>query len=182
MSMLRWLLTPPLRWYLRRKYRVRVHGYAPRGREPLIFISNHPHIMDTVLYKCFLSREVFVCGARPRYFSNAWKRFLMRLGKVRKVTTEAAYLADCQQLLAQGHRLLIYPELGRHKALGPFRDWAAKVALVAGVPVVPLSIRSTAEARHDGIEIRIGTPVDPNGFAGPSDLTAHFRTQIEALS
>jgi 1-acyl-sn-glycerol-3-phosphate acyltransferase len=56
-----------------------------------------------------------------------------------------AALDRCRTLLAAGHSLLVFPEGTRARTgrLGRFKNTAFRVALEAGVPVVPVIVHST---------------------------------------
>lgn len=182
MKAIRILLTPIVRLYLRSKYEVTLNGTFTPQKGPCIYISNHPALLDTLFHKCFVHRELTVCGAKPVYFSSPKKRLLMRLGKIIQVTDEQQYLSDCQALLQAGEQLLIYPEMGRNYPMGAFKDWAAKVALKANCPIIPLHIRGTERSTPASITLGMGTTITPTDFRDAAALTQHFHTQIRALS
>ena len=156
-------------------------GVKARRQGPVIYISNHTSLWDTVVYKCFLDREVFVCGAKPKYFSSRGKRLLMRFSKIIKVTEARQFRWDCLQLLHRGKRLLIYPEMGRNKRLGAFKDWAASIALEANCPVIPLGISGSEAEDIKQVRVRQEEVIMPAGFNSVEALTACFRTKIESL-
>lgn len=183
MLFLRFIFKAYLRLKYERKYNVTIKNQSVLDQvsNPVIFISNHPSLKDTVFYKLYLAKEFYICGAQEKYFSTARKRFKMKLGKITKVTTLEEFMSDCSRLIQSNH-LLIYPQMSRNKEITGFKDWCARVAIANDATVIPMRIRGTEEGASPGreIEISIGEAIQI-GEDTPSRLTARFLDTINTL-
>lgn len=183
MNFLRFILLRLLRLYVRFKFNIKVNNLAliPAAQRPLLFISNHPSLMDTLIYKCVLKQEFYVCGAKEKYFSTAGKRFIMKLARIIKVTKEDKFLEDCKMLLNRKYHILIYPEMGRFPEMSQFISWGAKVAQASGATVIPMRISGTASKPVKNIEINIGRAFSSPAGMDSSALNEIFFTKIKEL-
>jgi 1-acyl-sn-glycerol-3-phosphate acyltransferase len=99
-------------------------------------------------------------------------------------------MARCRKALAQRVSVMIFPEGTRSKTaeLLPFKDGAFRLAIEAGVPILPLAVSGTSTAlrKHDWrfgravAEVRVLPPVQTAGL-GLSDVPAlkqRVRTMI----
>lgn len=104
------------------------------------------------------------------------------------------------KLLQEGHFISIYPEGTRTETgeLGPFKAMAAKLAIRAGVPIVPSGITGAWKFLTVGsllsgnmfqtrIRYNIGEPIQPADFPegdekrAAKDLTARLESEVRAL-
>ena len=93
-------------------------------------------------------------------------------------------LKNAAELLKQGHSLLIFPEGTRSRGgqVAPFKVGGFRLAQDAGVPIVPISIKGTADAFEKNgrlikpakIEIRVCKPVNARIV---KDMDAKFLAQ-----
>lgn len=97
-------------------------------------------------------------------------------------------LADAVQALRDGHLVMVAPEGGIHPSfeLGPFRTGAARMAQLAGVPLVPSASWGSHRLSTTGhpfslrrafglpVEIAFGPPLHP----GPDDDPAEVSTRL----
>lgn len=120
--------------------------------------------------------------------------FLMRHCKAIAVDREAgaqSYQAAVQSL-EDGELVCVYPEatISRSFELKRFKSGAARMALQANVPIVPVAIWGSqrimtkdiprAVGRHKfPIHIAVGKPLPPLGT--PDELTADLRTAMDAV-
>jgi 1-acyl-sn-glycerol-3-phosphate acyltransferase len=84
---------------------------------------------------------------------------------------------------------MIFPEGTRSKTteLLPFKDGAFRLAIEAGVPILPLAVSGTSTAlrKHDWrfgksvAEVRVLEPVETTGL-GPADVSA-LKTRVRSL-
>lgn len=118
--------------------------------------------------------------------------FLMRHCKAIGVDREAgaASFAAAVESLRDGELVCVYPEatISRSFELKRFKSGAARMALEAQVPIVPVAIWGAqrvmtkdiprAVGRHNfPIHIAVGPPIQPHGT--PDELTAELRTAME---
>ncbi len=94
--------------------------------------------------------------------------------------------------LRDGEIVVVYPEatISRSFELKEFKSGAARMAIAADVPIVPMTIWGAQRVwtkdipkqlgrNHFPVNIRIGEPVPPQGPA--DDLTAELRSSMEKL-
>jgi len=183
MSFIRSIILILTKIYVRMKYRVSIKNKRALQhlRTPLIFISNHPSLLDSVIYKCILGRRFFICGAKEKYFSSPLSRLVMQLGRVVKVTSEEKFVEDCTALIHHKENILIYPEMGRSIQMQKFVNWCAKVAIHTNATVIPLKIAGTEKASARDIEIRIGEAIDGRQYRSCDELNELFFNKIKSL-
>lgn len=176
--LLKTALVPVARW--RKGFRVENPGRLPKTRRPLIVAANHAAFIDSVYLILALRPRFVVCGAKPRLFRNAKLRSAMALANILRVENHDQYLRDCSALLGAGEILLIYPEMGRFpEGLGPFKTWAADVALANGTPILPCYLAGTTRGQQGPPRLVVGEELAPSGDA--ETLTAQLRQTILAL-
>jgi len=122
---------------------------------------------------------------------------LLRAGgafPVRRGQRDEDAIATAVELCREGHVVVMFPE-GTRRAKGlrktrvpRWRSGAARIALEAGVPLVPAAIRGTDRlARLPQLRVAYGTPIRPRDEDGPEPadvaaaLTDRLRLEIEAL-
>lgn len=183
MNFLRFILLRFVRLYVRIKYRVKVNDLrlVPSDQHPLLFISNHPSLLDTLIYKSVLKEDFYVCGAKEKYFSTSGRRLIMKLARVIKVTSEDKFLKDCSELLYRQQHILIYPEMGRSREMSSFINWGARVAQQSGVTVVPMRIYGTAASPVKEIEIKVGEAFNSPPNMDSNELNELFYKKIKEL-
>jgi 1-acyl-sn-glycerol-3-phosphate acyltransferase len=105
---------------------------------------------------------------------------------VRRGQSDREALEKAAELARAGHVVAMFPEGTRqrkglrkkHEARP--RTGAARIALDAGVPLVPAAIRGTDSlARLGRLKVAYGTPLPPEG--SPQELTERLMTEIERL-
>jgi 1-acyl-sn-glycerol-3-phosphate acyltransferase len=112
---------------------------------------------------------------------------------VRRGGGGTADLEAAAQLLAAGRDVVIYPEGSRSPdgSVGEFRHGAARLAVAAGRPLVPVAITGTRELlpagktglrrRRGAVTVRIGVPVHATP-ATASSMTEQAREQVVTLA
>ena len=177
-SILKLLVTCYL--HLFKGYRVEGKEHLPHGRMPSILIANHAAFIDSVYIICAVKPRFTICGAKPSYFQNVFRRHIFRTANILKVENHEQFLHDCGLLLRSGEVILIYPEMGRNpEGLGEFKTWAAEVALAQHAPVIPCYLYGTTAGQSEKKRLRVGTPIKPQG--SPETLTRDFRESILKL-
>jgi 1-acyl-sn-glycerol-3-phosphate acyltransferase len=182
MPFLRIVLPLFIRLYIYSRYRIEVHNRdalsdLPR---PVIFVSNHNHVIDSLIYKCILGSKFYVCGAAETYFSSPMKRFIMQLGRVIKFSSGEKFLSECLSLLSRGKCVLLYPEMSTRKEMKKFEIHGARVAFHSKVPIVPMRIRGT-EQKNRIVNIYFGQPIVNHGCESEEQLNLLLFTSIKSL-
>ncbi len=117
----------------------------PLPEGPLVLVTNHPTLVDvTAMIAAF--GELCVV-AKSSWFRNPLVGPLLRCcghidSGVRGASDGIALLDEGAARLAEGHRVLLFPEGTRSPAQGMrrFRSGAFHLAMRAGVPVLPVLI------------------------------------------
>lgn len=176
-------------------------GIAGREHVPrtggFIFASNHASHLDPPLLAIASPRQLTYLAKVELFRNPLFSRFIRSLGAfpvnrggrdTRAVDTAAAYLRA-------GHALAMFPEGTRSLdgRLGPIKSGAARLAIKAHVPIVPVHIRGSFEAwpkhgvpRPHRVTIRIGPALPPPGSAPDEgdyrELTSQLNKAMQALA
>ena len=161
----------------------RVAGTMPTNpRNPYVVVSNHESFVDILLIshlpwemKWLSKKEMF------RIPVGGWLMRMARdieLDRGDRGSAETA-LAACRNRLDDHVSVMIFPEGTRSTSgdLLPFKDGAFRLAIDAGVPILPLAVHGTATAlrKHDWrqgrstAEVHVLDPVPTDGL-GPDDV------------
>ena len=176
------LIGPPLKGY----YRPWVEGseHVPESGGAIL-ASNHLAVSDSFFLPLVIKRKIAFLG-KSEYFTGkgikgyATKSFMAGVGTIPVHrgggrASEAA-LRTGLQVLTSGGLLGIYPE-GTRSVDGRLyrgKTGGARMAIEAGVPIIPLAMVGTDVAQPLGqkvpkranIGVRIGPPVDVSEYAG----------------
>jgi 1-acyl-sn-glycerol-3-phosphate acyltransferase len=161
-------------------------------RRPYVAVSNHESVADIFLISHlpwemkWLSKEAI--------FRIPMMGWMMRMAgdvPVRRNdrSSRAAALDECRDRLSKRVSVMIFPEGTRSRTdhLLPFKDGAFRLAIEAGVPVLPLVVAGTRHAMKAGsgifrparAEVRALDPVPTDGLT-PADAPA-LRERVRAL-
>jgi 1-acyl-sn-glycerol-3-phosphate acyltransferase len=178
-------LTP--RWHFT------VRGVLPADpRHPYVVVANHESFADMLLL-CLLPWEMKWLSKIEIMWVPVlgWLMWAARDVGVKRGRSTSAKLAmaECRKRLAGRVSVIFFPEGTRAPTdqLLPFKDGAFRLAIDAGVPILPVAIYGTrhAIARHDW-RINPATAVvevlqpEPTAGVGLLELKARVRGQIEA--
>jgi 1-acyl-sn-glycerol-3-phosphate acyltransferase len=175
-------------------WRFRYSGTLPADpRRPYVVVSNHESFADILLIshlpwemKWLSKAELF------RIPVMGWMMWLAGDVPVQRGFGPSAVEAmeRCREVLRRRVSVMIFPEGTRSKTreLLPFKDGAFRLAIEAGVPVLPLALSGTGTAlpKHgwrfgrSAAEVRVLDPVDTAGLtvADVPDLKARVRELI----
>ena len=175
-------------------WRFRYSGTMPKDpRRPFVVVSNHESFADILLIshlpwemKWLSKAELF------RIPIMGWMMWLAGDVPVKRGFGPSALeaMARCRQALDNRVSVMIFPEGTRSKTaeLLPFKDGAFRLAIEAGVPILPLAVSGTATAlrKHDwrfgrsDAEVRVLEPVETAGLTirDIPDLKARVRQTI----
>jgi 1-acyl-sn-glycerol-3-phosphate acyltransferase len=178
-------------------WRFRYSGTMPKDpRRPFVVVSNHESFADILLIshlpwemKWLSKAELF------RIPIMGWMMWLAGDVPVKRGFGPSAVeaMARCRKSLENRVSVMIFPEGTRSRTseLLPFKDGAFRLAIEAGVPILPLAVSGTGTAlrKHDwrfgrsNAEVRVLDPVETTGLSldDVSELKARVRrTIIEA--
>jgi 1-acyl-sn-glycerol-3-phosphate acyltransferase len=137
------------------RWRFRVEGAWPEGSGPYVVVSNHQSLLDIVLLSR-MPREMKWVG-KEELFRIPWIGLMLRLTgdiAVRRGDSESGgeAVARAKAYLARGMSVMIFPEgtRSRDARLLPFKSGAFRLAIEAGVPVLPVAVWGTAEGIMKG--------------------------------
>jgi 1-acyl-sn-glycerol-3-phosphate acyltransferase len=160
-------------------WRFRVSGRLPQDpRRPYVVVSNHESFVDILLISHLPWEMKWLSKVEIlRIPVLGWDMRLAGDVPVERGTGRSAVRAmkRCREILAQGVSVIIFPE-GTRSATGdmlPFKDGAFRLALEAGVPILPLAVygTSTALPKHgwkferSRAEVRVLEPVETRGMS-----------------
>lgn len=138
-------------------WRFSVHGEPPPDidRRAYVVVSNHESTADPFLLSWLPWDMRWV--AKEELFRLPLIGWLMRLGgdiplrRGDRASVERM-LAECKTTLAHGCSVMMFPEGTRSPdgRLLPFKDGAFRLAIEAGVPVLPVAIAGTRGCRPKG--------------------------------
>lgn len=136
-------------------WRLRVVGPWPEGKGPYVVVSNHQSILDILLLS-HLPREM-KWVAKESLFRVPWVGIMLRMSgdiPVRRGDAESGgeALGRARAYLARGMNVMIFPEGTRSatRTLLPFKSGAFRLAIEAGVPVLPIAVNGTGEGMPKG--------------------------------
>ena len=171
----------------------RYSGALPKDpRRPYVVVSNHESFSDILLIshlpwemKWLSKAELF------RIPFLGWMMWLVGDVPVKRGFGPSAVeaMARCRKALESRVSVMIFPEGTRSKTaeLLPFKDGAFRLAIEAGVPILPLAVSGTSTAlrKHDWrfgksvAEVRILPAVETAGLA-LSDVPA-LKTRVRTM-
>jgi len=175
-------------------WRFRYSGAMPADpRRPYVVVSNHESFADILLIshlpwemKWLSKAELF------RIPIMGWMMWLVGDIPVKRGFGPSALEAmeRCRRALDRRVSVMIFPEGTRSKTseLLPFKDGAFRLAIEAGVPILPLAVSGTGTAlrKHDwrfgrsDAEVRVLEPVETSGLtlSDVPELKARVRRNI----
>jgi 1-acyl-sn-glycerol-3-phosphate acyltransferase len=159
-------------------WRFRFSGSPPPDpRRPYVVVANHESFADILLISHLPWEMKWL--SKAELFRIPFLGWLMRLAgdiPVRRGEGRSAVeaLQACRQVLARKVSVMVFPE-GTRSATGemlPFKDGAFRLAVDAGVPILPLALTGTGPALpkrgfrlgRSSAEVRVLEPVETAGL------------------
>jgi len=150
--------------------------HVPRSGAAVV-VANHESWLDPIILPLALPRKPAFLGMeelwRMRCVGLAVRAYGPLAIPLNRAGVDATALRRALRALEGGALLIVFPEGGiSHDGRSlPFHRGAAMLAARAGVPMIPVGIRGTADAlplgrilpRPRPITIRIGAPIVPPG-------------------
>ncbi len=174
-------------------WRFRVSGTMPRDpRRPYVVVSNHESFVDILLISHLPWEMKWLSKVEIlRIPVLGWDMVLARDVPVERGTRKSAVKAmrRCAEILRRRVSVIIFPEGTRSTTseMLPFKDGAFRLAIDAGVPILPLVVRGTGSAlpkhgwrfgRSDA-EVRVLAPVETTGLT--SKDVDQLKTRVRDL-
>jgi 1-acyl-sn-glycerol-3-phosphate acyltransferase len=172
--------------------------YLERTQPPVVFVANHVSHLDGLLVLHALPRawrKKTVVAAASDYFFDTWWRSMVSALALNAVPVErhngSGSQSDLTRLLASGWNVLAFPEGTRSRdgTLGRFHHGAARLALDARRPILPVAIRGTFAAMPVGqrwprpgqVRVRFGSALAPGAGERLGGVTVRVRVALERL-
>ena len=170
--------------------RIKVEGEVPAGA--MVMIANHSGGLDVFpmerLQKWRAPRGV-VMGKAPLFASNPAAELLSSIGcfPVARGASDKQALLTALAALKAGATVSLFPE-GKWvpgDEVGPFKNGAARLALEASVPILPVYISGAHDhwraimPKRVSIKVTVGKPIAPEGDA--EQLTEQARQAVLKL-
>lgn len=171
---------------LKTRLRTKVHGAKHVPKEgAAILASNHLSALDHVVLPAVTRRVIYNIG-KKEHFERPFKAWFMRNVGVIPLDRGAgdqAALEKAKEVLARGDLFCIYPEGTRSPdgRLYRGRTGIARLALEMRVPIVPVAMVGTFEAKPKG-QKGINRGVDTAAVVGPPlTFEEHWGKQDDRL-
>lgn len=136
-------------------WRFRVEGAWPEAGGPFVVVSNHQSLLDIVMLSRMPREMKWV--AKEELFRIPWIGWMLRLSgdiAVRRGDAESGgeAVGRAKAYLSRGMSVMIFPEgtRSRDARLLPFKSGAFRLAIEAGVPVLPVAVWGTAAGIKKG--------------------------------
>jgi len=173
------------------RWKFRVAGAWPAGKGAFVVVANHQSLLDIVLLSR-LPREMKWVG-KEELFRIPWIGQMLRLTgdiAVRRGDSESGgeAVARAKAYLSRGMSVMIFPEgtRSRDARLLPFKKGAFRMAIEAGVPILPVAVSGTAAGlRKGGLAVApcdaVATILPPFPTAGMTQADASaLRNRVRA--
>ncbi|MBA3889435.1 MAG: 1-acyl-sn-glycerol-3-phosphate acyltransferase, partial [Gemmatimonadaceae bacterium] len=170
---------------------VRANEDLDRGR-PYVVVANHESFVDILLISHLPMEMKWL--SKAEFFKIPLVGWMMKLATdipVRRGERESAIeaLRQCRIRLDRKVSVMIFPEGTRSRGgeLLPFKDGAFRLAIEAGVPVLPIVVAGTRHAmakgsfrfQHARAAVRVLEPVETTGMT--LEDVPRLREQVRSL-
>lgn len=174
-------------------WRFRTSGRAVSDpRRPYVVVSNHESYADIFLI-CLLPWEMKWLSKETIFRIPVFGWMMRMAGDVPIVRgnrdSAVGAIESCKDRLAKRASVMIFPEGTRSRTadLLPFKDGAFRLAIEAGVPILPLVLTGTRRAlpkrgfimRRANAVVRVLEPIETTGLS--TEDTAQLRDRVRAV-
>jgi 1-acyl-sn-glycerol-3-phosphate acyltransferase len=177
--------------------KVRITGEENLPEGNCVFVSNHQGNFDVLILAGYIHKHTgFIAKKELESFPlvSYWMKQQHSIFMDREDPRDSVRsILEGVQNLKKGYCMAIYPEGTRSKGpeMGEFKKGAMKLALKAGVPIVPITINGTYkmfEAQHGkktravDVDLIISKPIDTTTLSKEeqNDLSEHIKDIIQA--
>ena len=177
--------------------RIRVHGTDKLRRdETYVYMANHSSLIDTPALFAYLPYQFKIMAKKELFYIPFMGWHLWTSGNFPVDRSDGRKTAKSLRKVIEGIKggksLAVFPEGTRTPDgyLQEFKPGAFKIALRAGVPIVPVTIRGTFELlpkttlapRPGRVDVIIGEPIATEGYSEKQlpELIARVRAAIQA--
>jgi glycerol-3-phosphate dehydrogenase (NAD(P)+) len=143
------------------------HEHIPDG--PVLIVANHRSFLDPFIVGTCLRRPIYYVAKKELFANRLQGWFLNSLGAfpVDRGGSDGEMVETAKAILARGDSVVIFPEGTRTRPgpLGRPKRGAGRLALEAGVPVVPVALTGTEAVRTGWrirphkVQVRVGRPL-----------------------
>lgn len=176
-------------------YRMSVHNLSALPRSGgMIIAPNHRSYVDTPLVCVALPRDLRFVGLGSIVSHRSVARLYALLGAIpiNPETIDRRGIAECIELLKQGHVLVMFPEGKRLSgpSIGTIYSGVAFMAVKAGCPIVPVGIAGAEESMPRGawfpkstkVVVQVGDPINVDDSATDQSRRGRTRQSVDALT
>ena len=136
-------------------WRIRIEGRWPEGRQAYVVVANHQSFLDIFLLSNLPHEMKWV--AKKSLFRVPWIGWAFSMVgdiAVERGDTSSAVevMGKAKDYLTHGMHVMLFPEGTRSRdgKMLPFKAGAFKLAVDAGVPVLPIAVSGTAQGMPKG--------------------------------
>lgn len=167
-------------------WRFQTRGRGPSDpRRPYLVVANHESYADIFLISCFPWEMKWL--SKDTMFKIPLMGWMMSMAgdiKLKRGSRESAIdaIVQCRDRLEKRVSVMIFPEGTRSKTMEmlPFKDGAFRLAIEAGVPILPIAVAGTRNAMAKGT-FRFLRARALAEVLEPIDTTGMTRADIPAL-
>jgi len=154
-------------------------GYKVEGKEKIpegsfIVVANHVSILDPIVIGAVFDKRLFYLAKKELFKSKIFNPFLRWLGAIDVDRQDFKFETwkKIKKLIKENEILVIFPEGTRNenpeKGLLEIKDGASTLALIHGLPILPIGIKGTEKIWRrrkkfpqlgGNITIKIGEPI-----------------------
>ena len=169
---------------------------VPRDRG-FVLAANHQSHLDGLILISNIPRLLQAAAKRELYYFLPLGLAFWAIGFVpvhRRDPKRASNTVGAgTRVLRDGGCMLVFPEgtRGRQDVVRPFKTGAARMAIEAGVPIVPVGIAGTSKAmpakswwiQPGPLHFEVGVPIEVTGleFSERNTVSEAARTEVQAL-
>ncbi len=172
-----------VRFLLKMLWRYKVEGKENVPARSFILVANHVSILDPIVIGAAFDKRLFYLAKKELFKSKIFNPFLRWLGAIDVDRKDFKYETwkKINRLIKENEIIVIFPEGTRNehpeKGLLQLKDGAASLALIHGLPILPVAIKGTEKIwkrkwifpqLRGRINIRIGKLIDVSKIKKPS--------------